>query len=79
MEYLETVDVAAGVDLDRFRLPVQLVIRPDGDFRGFAGTVVSGMLRPGDPVVSLPSGVHPLLTESCPSMVTSTRPGPAMR
>ncbi len=57
MEYLETVDVAAGVDLDRFRLPVQLVIRPDGDFRGFAGTVVSGMLRPGDPVVSLPSGV----------------------
>ncbi len=57
MEYLETVDVAAGVDLDRFRLPGQLVIRPDGDFRGFAGTVVSGMLRPGDPVVSLPSGV----------------------
>ncbi len=57
MEYLETVDVAAGVDLDRFRLPVQLVIRPDGDFRGFAGTVVSGVLRPGDPVVSLPSGV----------------------
>ncbi|MEE3352604.1 MAG: sulfate adenylyltransferase subunit CysN [Actinomycetota bacterium] len=57
MEYLEIVDVAAGVDLDRFRLPVQLVIRPDGDFRGFAGTVVSGMLRPGDPVVSLPSGV----------------------
>ena len=57
MEYLETVDVAAGLDLDRFRLPVQLVIRPDGDFRGFAGTVVSGMLRPGDRVVSLPSGV----------------------
>ena len=57
MEHLETVDVDVGVDLDRLRLPVQLVVRPDLDFRGFAGTVASGILRPGDPVVALPSGV----------------------
>ena len=37
MEHLETVDVEAGVDLERLRLPVQMVVRPDLDFRGFAG------------------------------------------
>ena len=57
MEHLELVDLATSADRDRFRLPVQLVMRPDGNFRGFAGTVASGVLRPGDPVVSVPSGV----------------------
>ncbi len=57
MELLETVDVEAGVDLDRFRLPVQLVSRPDLDFRGYAGTVVSGVVRPGDEVAVMPSGM----------------------
>ncbi len=57
MEYLETVDVADDADLERLRFPVQLVVRPDLDFRGFAGTVASGVLRPGDDVVALPSGV----------------------
>jgi bifunctional enzyme CysN/CysC len=57
MQHIETVDVEAGVDLDNFRMPVQMVIRPDLDFRGFAGTIASGVLRPGDQVVSLPSGV----------------------
>jgi bifunctional enzyme CysN/CysC len=57
IEWLESVEV----DQDRmraapFRLPVQLVIRPDLDFRGFAGTVASGVVRPGDPVRVLPSG-----------------------
>ncbi|MBW3621212.1 MAG: adenylyl-sulfate kinase, partial [Actinobacteria bacterium] len=57
MDHLETVDVEAGVDLDRFRFPVQLVARPDLDFRGFAGTVAAGTVRPGDRVTALPSGV----------------------
>ncbi|MEO0495539.1 MAG: sulfate adenylyltransferase subunit CysN, partial [Actinomycetota bacterium] len=57
MEHLETVDVEAGIDLETFRLPVQMVTRPDLDFRGFAGTIASGVVRPGDTVVSLPSGV----------------------
>jgi bifunctional enzyme CysN/CysC len=57
MGYLETVDV----DHDRlesapFRLPVQWVSRPHADFRGFAGTVVSGTIRPGDPIRVQPSG-----------------------
>ena len=58
MEHLETVDVEAGVDLERLRLPVQMVVRPDLDFRGFAGTVASGVLRPGDEVVAMPSGLR---------------------
>ena len=58
MEHLEDVDVDAGVDLERFRMPVQMVIRPDLDFRGFAGTIAAGTLRPGDGVRSMPSGVR---------------------
>ncbi len=57
MEHLETVDVERGIDLDNFRMPVQMVVRPDLDFRGFAGTISSGVIRPGDEVVSLPSGI----------------------
>ena len=57
MEHLETVDVEVGIDLERFRMPVQLVVRPDLDFRGFAGTIASGVLKPSDPVISMPSGV----------------------
>ena len=61
LEYLETVDVARGDDGLGFRLPVQWVNRPDRtdagrDFRGFAGTVAAGQVRPGDAVVALPSG-----------------------
>src|SRR5581483_11920843 len=57
MEYLETVEI----DEDRlqrlpFRLPVQWVNRPNLDFRGFAGTIASGVVRPGDAVRVLPSG-----------------------
>ena len=58
MEHLETVDVQADVDLERLRLPIQLVVRPDLDFRGFAGTIASGVLRPGQQVVAVPSGVR---------------------
>ena len=57
MAHLETVDVEEGLDLERLRLPVQLVIRPDLDFRGFAGTIAAGTVRPGDRVTALPSGV----------------------
>jgi len=56
LEYLETVDVSrAGQDVG-FRLPVQWVNRPNQDFRGFAGTVAAGEIRPGDEIVALPSG-----------------------
>ena len=57
LEYLETVDIGSGIDLEHLRMPVQFVSRPDANFRGYAGTVASGVLRPGDEVVALPSGL----------------------
>ena len=56
LEYLETVEVARDRAFDYMRFPVQYVIRPNLDFRGFAGQVASGTIRPGDAVMSLPSG-----------------------
>ena len=56
LEFLETVPSVSRLPDAPFRFPVQCVIRPNQDFRGFAGTVVSGQIRRGDAVVSLPSG-----------------------
>ncbi|MCM2335539.1 MAG: sulfate adenylyltransferase subunit CysN [Pseudomonas sp.] len=61
LEWLETVDPSRGEADVGFRLPVQWVNRPNRtqastDFRGFAGTVAAGKVRPGDEVVVLPSG-----------------------
>jgi bifunctional enzyme CysN/CysC len=57
IEHLETVDVLTAVDADKpLRLPVQWVNRPNLDFRGFAGLIASGQVRPGDAVRVLPSG-----------------------
>lgn len=61
LEHLETVDVDTGIDTERFRLPVQLVARPHANFRGYAGTIASGTLRPGDEMVALPSGVSSMV------------------
>jgi bifunctional enzyme CysN/CysC/sulfate adenylyltransferase subunit 1 len=55
LEHLETVPIRMETPSDAVRFPVQYVIRPDATFRGFAGPVASGVIRPGDPVVSLPS------------------------
>src|SRR5262249_1787518 len=56
LEYLETVDVERGHHAQPFRFPVQLVLRPDDAFRGYAGQIVSGTIRPGDLVTAWPSG-----------------------
>jgi len=56
LEHLETVDATRGDSALGFRLPVQWVCRPNQDFRGFAGSIAAGEVRPGDPVVVLPSG-----------------------
>nr|WP_321509239.1 sulfate adenylyltransferase subunit CysN [uncultured Celeribacter sp.] len=54
---LESVEVDVTADQAQpFRMPVQWVNRPNLDFRGFAGLVASGTIRPGDPVRVLPSG-----------------------
>jgi sulfate adenylyltransferase large subunit len=56
LEYLETVPLGQDVTGRPFRLPIQRVIRPDQDYRGFAGQIASGAVWPGDRVVALPSG-----------------------
>ncbi|HEY1242820.1 MAG TPA: GTP-binding protein, partial [Bryobacteraceae bacterium] len=56
LEHLETVPLADPRHAEDFRFPVQYVIRPNLDFRGFAGQIASGTIRRGDPVAVLPSG-----------------------
>ncbi len=56
MAYLETVKVEDAALTAPFRMPVQWVNRPDLDFRGFAGTVASGTIRPGDELTVTSSG-----------------------
>ena len=56
LEHLETVPISSDRNLTNFRFPVQTVIRPNLDFRGFAGQVASGVVRCGDAVTVLPSG-----------------------
>jgi sulfate adenylyltransferase large subunit len=56
LEYLETVDVTRDLTSLPFRFPVQLVARPNDQFRGYAGQIASGTLRVGDRVVAWPSG-----------------------
>jgi bifunctional enzyme CysN/CysC/sulfate adenylyltransferase subunit 1 len=55
LEYLETAPLALAETTGPMRFPVQLVLRPDADFRGFAGQVARGTLRAGDRVMALPS------------------------
>jgi bifunctional enzyme CysN/CysC len=61
LHHLENVHVASDRNLVDTRFPVQFVIRPQSDafhdYRGYAGTVASGVLRPGDEVQVLPSGL----------------------
>ena len=56
LEYLETVQVDHQIVAKPFRLPVQLVARPDQEFRGYAGQILAGTIRVGDPVTAWPSG-----------------------
>ncbi|GAA4436824.1 sulfate adenylyltransferase subunit CysN [Bremerella cremea] len=55
MHMLENLYIGSDRNLQDFRFPVQLVNRPDLNFRGFCGTVASGTIRPGEEVMVLPS------------------------
>ncbi len=55
-DYLENVQIIGDRNLIDFRFPVQYVLRPNQDFRGYAGKVEGGIIRVGDPVAILPSG-----------------------
>ncbi len=56
LHLLEEVRLGASTNIVDFRFPVQYVIRPNQDFRGYAGQVSSGRISPGEEVVELPSG-----------------------
>jgi adenylyl-sulfate kinase len=55
LELLETIYVGSDRNLVDFRFPVQYVLRPNMDFRGYAGQIVTGVIRKGDEVLALPS------------------------
>jgi bifunctional enzyme CysN/CysC len=56
MQHLESVPIQDDIGAQPFRMPVQWVNRPNQDFRGFAGLIVGGSVRPGDALRVLPSG-----------------------
>jgi len=56
LDYLETVHVTRDLTALPFRFPVQLVLRPNQEFRGYAGQIVSGVVRAGDRLTAWPSG-----------------------
>ena len=55
MSFLENVYIGSDRNLQDFRMPVQYVSRPNLDFRGFCGTIASGIIRPGEEIMVLPS------------------------
>ncbi|MGI8962486.1 MAG: adenylyl-sulfate kinase [Bryobacteraceae bacterium] len=66
IEFLETVDVGAPAQ-ESLRLPIQVVLRAEGDFRGYGGQIASGHLKVGNPVLALPASV-------CAKISSLTRP-----
>jgi bifunctional enzyme CysN/CysC len=77
LHHLEEVHIASDRNLIDARFPVQFVIRPQDqlhpelhDYRGYAGTMAGGVLKPGDEVVALPSG----LTSTIASIATADGP-----
>jgi bifunctional enzyme CysN/CysC len=55
LEHLETAPVSSAINQKNFRFPVQSVLRPDLDYRGFSGVIASGVVKQGDPIMVLPS------------------------
>ena len=56
LEFLENVHIGSDLNYEDFRYPVQYVLRPNLDFRGFSAKVASGIVRKGDEIMALPSG-----------------------
>lgn len=55
LDFLETVPIHTDRNMNDFRYPVQYVLRPNLDFRGFCGKIASGVIRKGDEIMALPS------------------------
>ena len=58
LQYLETVEISQVFNTEQFRFATQYVLRPNLDYRGYAGQIGSGTVRKGDPIIVLPSGVQ---------------------
>ncbi|MBT5016351.1 sulfate adenylyltransferase subunit CysN [Candidatus Peregrinibacteria bacterium] len=58
LSYLENVQTISDKNLIDFRFPIQYVMRPNQDFRGYAGKIASGTIKKGEPVMIIPSGVE---------------------
>ncbi len=58
LKLLETIPIAMDRNHENFRFPVQYVLRPNLDYRAFAGEIASGVVREGDPILVLPSRRH---------------------
>ena len=67
MEILESIEINSDQNFDNFRFPVQYVNRPNLDFRGYCGTIASGIVKKGDKITVLPSGK----TSTIASIVTN--------
>ncbi|RKF13147.1 sulfate adenylyltransferase subunit CysN [Alginatibacterium sediminis] len=80
MKLLETVKIDQDKDLTHMRFPVQYVNRPNLDFRGFCGTLASGIVEVGDEVTALPSGksskIKTIYTQD--GELSSAQPGQAI-
>jgi bifunctional enzyme CysN/CysC len=55
LEFLESVHIGSDRNFNDFRFPVQYVLRPNRDFRGFSGKIASGIVKKGDKVLAMPS------------------------
>ena len=75
LQFLETVPIDRDRNMQDFRFPVQYVLRPNLDFRGFSGKVASGIIRKGDEIMALPSRktsrVKEIFSPTAPSPVPS--------
>jgi len=63
LEHLETIHITSDRNFNDFRYPVQYVVRPSLDYRGFAGNVASGIIKKGDEVMVLPSRKKSIVKE----------------
>ncbi len=63
MHILESIEIDQDRDMQHFRMPVQYVNRPNLNFRGFCGTVASGIIQVGESITVLPSGKNSIVKE----------------
>ena len=63
LEYLETIHITSDRNFEDFRFPVQYVVRPGNDYRAFAGKISSGIVKQGQEMMVLPSGLTSRIKE----------------